>query len=68
MEYFIRKADVLLNVMDKRKTVSGDIMGINILISKTIERKIEMLKLRDYGKIERHLIEKHLIVKKLTKN
>ena len=32
--------------MDKWKTLSGDIMGINILISKTIKRKIEMLQLR----------------------
>ena len=36
----------MATVMDKQKTLSEDIMCTNILIPKTVERKIEMLKLR----------------------
>lgn len=55
--------------MDKGKTLSRDVMDINILISKTIERKIKMLQLNHYRKTEKYLIEKpHLILLKTNKN
>lgn len=39
-------------------------MGINILISKTIKKKIEMMQLRYYRKMEIHVVEKlHLSTK-----
>lgn len=48
--------------MDKWKALSGDLMSINILISKSVGRKIEMLQLR-HKKIKKYLKEKpHLII------
>lgn len=52
--------------MDKQKTLSEDIMCTNILISKTVERKIEMLKLR-HKKIAGYFTQKPYLLKNKTK-
>lgn len=57
MGYTIRKVNVLLSLVEKLKTLSEGIMGINILISETIDRKIELLQLRYHRKLESYLRE-----------
>lgn len=56
----------MATVMDKQKTLSEDIMCTNILIPKTVERKIEMLKLR-HKRIAGYLTQKLYLLKNKTK-
>ena len=56
----------MATVMDKQKTLSEDIMCTNILIPKTVERKIEMLKLRR-KRIAGYLTQKLYLLKNKTK-
>lgn len=53
--------------MDKWKILSREVMDINILISKTIERKIEMPQLNHYRKIEKYFRETTFDFTKKTK-
>ena len=55
----------MATVMDKQKTLSED-MCTNILISKTVERKIEMLK-RRHKKIAGYFTQKPYLLKNKTK-